>query len=318
MVQFLGLREMKNPPGMEYDPVTKSFSFSKRLYTESIYDHQLTIPGFTVPYLVKSLTTRGDAWALLKSYDQRRLRLAGKIFNSTNKRHRGQCLSTVKNTFDLIQRAERPKRTRALLWHNNIGPSMEKTGPLLDDFLPEDVAVTMETVGTTPRLSLVFVSINVSFKLAQDAWIALSSRREPKPGLDVFTPVVTRFCEWFTHTIAYQKTGSKEPKGNNEATLPMLRDIIDNGSGDFPVVFAFRDQYIWFMWKGGLEGKLIAQYTGSWILETGKVLAPAKIAELRAREKAEKIAAREKELNEKANIIEPNHSGPSDTSVGQP
>lgn len=115
-----------------------------------------------------------------------------------------------------------------------------------------DARVFVES--TQQELTLVWIAINAPLRIINHT---ANKLRHPTK-FDRFATFFTQLCDQF-------KAFAKSDKGRklwNPASLQR----------DFPVVFAFREQYLWFLWKGGIDdGVLVSQDSGEWIPLVDKV-----------------------------------------------
>lgn len=282
VARLLKLQPLQTPPGMELDLDSMSLSvettFPDRL--QSVQDFKsLNLP----PYVHKALLQRAQAWARLDRYDAARLdsHISNLLLNdkptmnNTDKRHYGMIGSNSKTLWSLTARTQKTSRRPIwAFWKDEIGPAVSPTWHVhLNGMFPRDAQVIIEThrltkSGQGPRtLSCVWVAINAPMGHAIRDWESLAVGADPYT--DAFTPVLENFARWLKK---YWDKGNHRklpyeafsPETEPPAKLPSLSQMVPSGHV-VPVVLAYRQKYIWFLWSGGIHGKLVAQYASHWL-----------------------------------------------------
>lgn len=289
--QFLEFRELKKPPGLTFDIPTMSLSVSPD-FMRNLHFHKATHHKAR-PWIEKACLQRAVNWTVLDETDMNRLVKSYKTMNRTSKRHRGNVFaqpSLLHNAASSLQKhRHEPSFVR---WSRNVAPILpERLYGHLDGIVPEDVEIYIEdhksyVKGHPDRIaSCIWVSINAYWSVSMRACEALAIGNQPHPDWDIMTPVLVNFSTWFKETYHNQSENAKEYRKNNSHNprrfLPLLRDMIPPGH-DIPVVFAFRQKYLLFILKGGIEGELVAQYASHWlpIKEASKLDVDKEINEL--------------------------------------
>lgn len=280
---FLKLRPLTEAPGMVFDLNTMSLSveptFPERL--QYVRDDKFLD---SKPWVHKALLNRAKAWNKLDEYDMARLsgHLSGNVvaMNSTFKRHYGMNLSSYVAMRGLAARMKKSQGPPIWArWLDLLGPTVSPSWDAhIDGMEPRDVQVTIEThgqgqAGDGPRiLSCVWVAINAPLRHATRDWESLAAGADSYT--DALEPVLVNVARWLNdyydkgnfHKFPY-KVSKSEGSGSTDLfryELPSLRDMVPRDHV-VPVVFAYRQKYIWFLWSGGIQGKLVAQYASHWL-----------------------------------------------------
>lgn len=271
LTRFFELRELKKPPGLTFDPSTMSLSVSPS-FPRDLYFHE-PMHHKTRPWIEKPMVQRARAWAELDQYDKRRVEQPSKEMNRTTKRRRGCTLSYATFVFGVCSRVQKNAREPVFTrWCKNVAPELpERLYGHIDGILPKDAEIYIEEhesyiKGHSGRvISCVWVAINASLSVAMRACNDLAIGKTPHPDWDILTPLLQRLCTLFQtnydNTGGNQSGDKRKSVGEPRRGLPPLRDIAPPGH-DIPVVLAFRQAYLLLIWKGGIEGKLVAQYQG--------------------------------------------------------
>lgn len=301
IAKLLGLRELTDPPGMEFD--LKSLSLSVHEEFPSRLRDVCDSPQHQVkPWLTKALIQRAKAWELLDLYDLRRVSRPQRIMNKTNKRHFGATMGHPTTLSSLCAAAQKSQNNIVLkTWPHELGPVLPpwKLGHL-DGMLRGDVRVYTETYRRFPQppdphpslsYTTIWVAINAPLRTALRNWESLASGSAPHPDEDTLAPILQNFGQWLkgpyracqpwrdvtskpdnsSPGMPPAQGGSHDTQDDDLATKPHRATApLRNDSDAVPVVFAWHQKYIWFLWTGGFDGKLIAQYASHWLpLEEG-------------------------------------------------
>lgn len=274
LTHFLEFRELKEPPGLEFDPSTMSLtvspSFPRKLHFHPPTHHK------TRPWIEKAFLQRAAKWTALDTVDKARVEQSTRTMNRTSRRHRGNTFSHVSLLQNAGSRVQKYIYEPAFVrWARNMAPSLpERLHAHLDGIVPEDVEIYIEdhesyVEGHTGRVaSCIWVAINASYSISMRACNELAIGNQPHPDWDILTPILQNLYQWLQDTYTNQSPEEKEYRKadsqNPRRFLPLLRDMIPLGH-DIPVVLAFRQKYLLFILKGGIDGKLIAQYTSHWL-----------------------------------------------------
>lgn len=282
VVQFLKLQPLTNPPGMEFNLDTMSLSvettFPERL--QSVQDFKsLNLK----PYVEKALLKRAEAWSKLDKEDAARLEsyisnlsLDGDpTTNNTRKRHYGMMHAHTSTLYALALKTQKPqKEPIRARWPDELGPVLSPSWHVhLNGMRPEDVQVNIDTHDSHGRrtLSCVWVSINAPLGHAIRDWESLAAGADAYT--DSFTTVLANLARWLKtywdkedHHKSSRKTFVAEERQKPRASgkLPSLSEMVPCDHV-VPVVLAYRQKYIWFLWSGGIHGKLVAQYASHWL-----------------------------------------------------
>lgn len=264
ITRFLQLQPVPNPPGIEFDLKSLRLSVAKGASDRLQY---LWDPSKhkARPYLAEPLIKRAKGWAELNVEDLKRVRTL-KMRNSTLKRHRGCLSSHIRTLFDFSRKPLKPRDTTYNGLHGcvakNLGPTLPPTiYGHLDGVFPEDVELLMECHKHKSEdedsrfLTCLWISVNAPYGVCQRTWESLSYGYQPDPELDVVTPVLQNVAR-------YLKKQSRNRREN--LRLEQLIDATPENKS-IPVVLALRQKYIWFLWTGGIDGKLVAQYASHWL-----------------------------------------------------
>lgn len=277
LTRFLQLRELKNPPGMTFDPSTNSLSVSPT-YLKKLYFHYPTHHKIR-PWVEKAYMQRAQSWLELDLDDLSRVKLTSINKNRSAKRHRGNVLAHPVFTSGAANRVQKYNWDPAFV---RMGKSLAPTLPErlyghLDGIVPEDGTVFVEDhegyIREVPGrvVSSVWVAVNASHGVTMRTCTDMVAGNPPNPEWDVLTPILSNFCKWFKDTYYNQRNmqeegeeGEENSPENPQRTSPLPRAMIPP-EHDIPVVLAFRQKYLLFIWKGGIDGKLVAQYEGYWL-----------------------------------------------------
>lgn len=283
LTRFMEFREMKEPPGMVFDIPTLSLSvapsFPQNLHFHPPSHHKAK------PWIQKACLTRAQAWSKIYTVDISRVKHPKATKNRTARRHRGTTFAhhiLIQNLASAVQKHSYDPSYGQ--WAKEMGPSLpERLHAHLDGIAPKDVSFFIEDhfsyIKSHPGriMSSIWVAINASYCVSMRACNDLASGNQPNPDWDVLTPVLEKFADWLQDTYANQHPRGQMLKANNHRVnkakeseetsqlyLPLIRDMMPPGH-DIPVVFAFRHRYLLFILKGGVAGKLVAQYEGHWL-----------------------------------------------------
>ncbi|PSR97362.1 hypothetical protein BD289DRAFT_108361 [Coniella lustricola] len=281
LATFLSLHELaqEHTPGMELNLADLTLSVSKTFPHRLVYAHD---PDHHAgkPWIADALLRRAESWNEKDMYDfLRLLHPGGTKQNSMNKQHRGQCLSNYKVLFDVANRSlKRKDNARSIIEelridHLGVTPPPSITA-LQDGMYPEDVVAAVEHVrdprrGPDRRITAFWVSINAPFRLAMRSCLALSRGYTPAQESDILTPTLLNFGKWLRQWHTGSKDQSLEGRSATKSVrfpgtgVNMCPDV--DTLGPIPIIFAFRQKYIWFTWHGGFHGKLVAQYASHWL-----------------------------------------------------
>lgn len=247
--------------------------FPERLhYVRDVVHHEVK------PWINKAFTQRAEAWRLLDRADFLRVRDDQKdvALNRTRARHRGNVMNQPAVLLNMaLPGVDKPKyKPFSVRWPVNLGVDLPSRWlGHLDGMKEDDAAVFVEFHGKKPILTSILFTINSSYSQAQATWSALAQGRigrtnyNRRSDINAFTPLLMSFCRWLKQTYQDQKAGPKLYKNYSSpesGPLPVLRDSMPEAQV-VPVIFAFRQKYIWFLWKGGIQGKLEAQYASHWL-----------------------------------------------------
>lgn len=274
IIRSLELRELKEPPGLIFDPLTNSLSvspsFRRHLYYREPTHHKAK------PWIGKAMLQRATAWLELDFLDRNRVIRPEKTSNRTTKRHLGMVAAYPMLISGTTNRVQKYRYDPAFVWWARaLAPTLpERMFGHIDGIVSDDAFVYMEHHSSFVKdhtgrlLGCVWVAVNASFSVAMRTCDDLAIGKTPNPEWDILTPVLTNFCAWFRAEYHGQKEVPKKSEmtsvTNRRHDLPKLRDMIPPGH-DIPVLLAFRHQYLLFIWKGGIDGKLVAQYQGHWL-----------------------------------------------------
>lgn len=285
IAKFLRLQELSHPPGMEFDLKTLSLSVHERFPQQLQYvwdvQHHLC-----KPWIRKAFLQRAEAWHSLDVYDLGRSNSTGdpKTKNSTRKRHMGATRGHPTTFFSLAIASQKAQGTY----------SFERSPALLGPRLPPrmlchldgmetgDVQVYTENYCLSGKLSCVWVAINAPMRTAARNWEALARGEAPHPDEDTLAPILENLGQWLKE--AHRDSRRRKPvnpEDEDAATRVPMQDA--RGPEDkapkarrtspppdavptvVPVILAWRQKYIWFLWTGGVDGKLVAQYASHWL-----------------------------------------------------
>lgn len=278
LTQFLNLRPLEKTPGMVFDLQSEALSTDER-FPERLHYVRDAVHHEVKPWIEKHFKRNAEAWRRLDKEDFMRVRHepAGKAMNRTHTKHRGQMLS---HTASMLSMATPRLATKLRLhafttrWPDNLGVELPSRWLAhLDGMALNDATVFTEFHGETPTLSSILFAINSSFAQAQGTWAALAQGERGVDmharisDVDAFTPLLINFGRWLKRAYNNQKASldvCTNLSGPRNCPIPLLRDSIPEGHA-IPVLFAFRQKYIWFLWEGGIEGHLEAQYASHWL-----------------------------------------------------
>lgn len=279
--RFLNLQalEPRELPGMVFDlgkldlSVDEKFP-SRLMYVQDAKHHEV------VPWISKAFLQRARAWRELDSEDLTRVEHPTKKWNSTHRRHRGNTKAFATFLMDLAEARKENIRfgLQHATWPGDLGPTLPpRLAGFLDGMGPEDVSLRVQTYQKNAGhsesrqiLSCVLVAVNAPLRAATYSWEALAGGRSPDPDLDALRPVMREFGRWLKSVYRPQehKSGRGLPqpraKGKIGTQSAFLQDMIPDAHA-IPVVFAWRQKYIWFLWTGGDDGQLVAQYASHWL-----------------------------------------------------
>lgn len=264
--RFLKLRELAPQalPGMSFDLRNCSLSVdrefpSRLMYVQDTKHHEVK------PWISKALLSRAESWHPLDYEDLARVRHPEVRVNSTTRRHRGRIMGHASTLLDLAA-TQKPRPTfRHKTWTKDLGPTLPpRVVGHLDGMRPEDVSVLTEThlskLGGRRLLSCIVVAVNAPLRTAALSWDALAQGQTPRPDLDALQPIMRNFAQWLKEDSL--ELSDQKPVQREQSPLP--RQMITD-EHVVPVVFAWRQKYIWFLWTGGIDGQLVAQYASHWL-----------------------------------------------------
>lgn len=274
LCRFMDLRELKQPPGLEFDVPTMSLSLSPS-FLQNLHFHPPTHHK-TRPWIEKALLQRTSSWTKLELVDKKRVEHHDTTINRTSKRHRGNTYShllLLQNASSSTQKhTHQPGIAR---WARGVAPFIpERLYGHLDGTVPEDMEIYVEDHRSYVKdhderiVSCIWVAINASYSVSMRAFSELANDNKPNPDWDVLTPALRNFSKWLLDTCKNQRPNHLQYRATNRYNprlyIPLLKDMIPPGH-DVPVVFAFRQKYLLFILKGGINGKLVAQYESFWL-----------------------------------------------------
>ncbi|ROW17148.1 hypothetical protein VPNG_01335 [Cytospora leucostoma] len=275
LIRSLELRELKEPPGLTFDPLTNSLSVSPS-FRRHLYYHEPTHHN-AKPWVKKLMLQRTTAWLELDFLDRQRVLHLEKFSNRTTRRHRGMAFAypiLISGITNRVQKKKNQYDPAFVRWARYLAPTLpERMFGHIDGIVPDDASVYMEHHSSFVKdhpgrlLGCVWVAVNASFSVAMRTCDDLATGKTPNPEWDILTPVLTNFCAWFRAECHGQKEGLEQfetVETTPRYDLPKIRDMIPPGH-DIPILLAFRHQYLLFIWKGGIDGKLVAQYQGHWL-----------------------------------------------------
>ncbi|ROW00567.1 hypothetical protein VSDG_03373 [Cytospora chrysosperma] len=274
IAQFLELRELKKPPGLTFDVSTLSLSMSPD-FMRNLHFHKPTHHK-TRPWIERAFMQRAVKWAALERVDTDRVKNLQDIKNRTSHQHRGNVFAHPWLIHGAASRVQKHRHEPSFVrWLKNGAPTLPaRLYGHLDGIVPEDAEIYVEdhrsyVKGYPDRIaSCIWVGINAYWSVSMRACEALAIGNQPHPDWDVLTPVLENFCSWLKETYYNQKEGAHQYRQNikhhSRQYWPLLRDMMPPGY-DIPVVFAFRQKYLLFILKGGIDGELVAQYASHWL-----------------------------------------------------
>ncbi|ROW06978.1 hypothetical protein VMCG_04041 [Cytospora schulzeri] len=272
--QFLEFRELKKPAGLTFDLSTLSLSVSPS-FSQDLHYHKPTHHKAR-PWVEKAVMQRAVKWKGLDIVDKTRISSPDKTMNRTARRHRGNVFAQPGLLYSAACSIQKHYHQPSFVrWARNVAPTLpERLYGHLDGIVPEDVDIYVEDhrsyLPDHPEriASCIWVAINAPWGVSMRACEALASGEQPHPDWDILTPVLKNFHTWLHLTYHKQKPNAREYRKtcsrNPRRYLPLLRDMMPPGH-DIPVVFAFRQKYMLFVLKGGIDGKLVAQYASHWL-----------------------------------------------------
>ncbi|ORY58098.1 uncharacterized protein BCR38DRAFT_413510 [Pseudomassariella vexata] len=281
MVNHLGLVELdkKQRPGIVYNPQTYSFKLTgkaKSVRSEAGAVRDLLTQRwhtFDTPHLnndthhlfVYEYQSRSFSEARNRTQPLRDPRM--RQINDIKAYLRKICFTWSKRTFNMIGSPVLDLGSLPPTTPGGRGSQYPSTA--LD---PADTRVYVELLKS--NLSLVWVAINAEWshyeqtvnKLIRARWsshpeTSAASSSLPTPDNDLFSAVIACFCDMF---------GPAATREEGSPAETLWRHIPEKGK--FSVVFAFRDQYVFFTWVGGRDGELVAHHSGNWIPTKDPVL----------------------------------------------
>lgn len=290
IAKFLRLQELTDPPGMEFNLDTMLLSvheqFPSRLhYVRDAKHHQVK------PWVCKAMIQRAEAWQALDVYDLARIRrLGGSLKNNTSKRHLGSSLSHVNTLWNMAATVHKSNSSLTFSRHSaELGHELPpRVLSHMDGMVARDVQVWTEiyhrpgTPEESQTTSCIWVTINAPLRTASRNWETLARGQTPHADDDALAPILRNFGRWLQRTYRHLTTPGNHKSGPDKLSpsvpVQVARDTQDKASGRrhirmprgavpdaVPVVFAWRQKYIWFLWTGGIRGKLVAQYASHWL-----------------------------------------------------
>lgn len=260
---------------MEFDLATGLLSvqedFSERLhYVRNAEHHRVR------PWVQKAFLQRAQAWQRLDDYDRQRVRQPRRIMNSTLKRHHGNMLGFPPTMLNMVARLQRA--TPLLNFHrqpDELGPELPSDLFGHMDGMPRNgVQVFVETFQRTPepvqnpRPTCIWVAIKSPLRIAARNWESLARGEQPPPGVNTLAPILENLGPWLRRNYHVWRR-LEVPENGSHVVKDTSREPGKQSSSNIepmpPVILAWRQKYIWFVWKGGAGGKLIAQYASHWL-----------------------------------------------------